>query len=503
MENKTDEELIKILDTEFASIFKDGFTNSVLGLGTANAGETAATWQPSNLFYDPYTLRIVYESSWVFRNAISKKSAAIVGDLTIMSSDNAENEEKVKGVYENLKPALRELISSALIYGGAAGLMMIENHITESAFDRGLDIEDIEKGLKMSIYSRDRWFGLGYEGVAPTAETLGTSDFMKPEYYDFAMHAQTGTPDTETKLSAHYSYVLRAEGRQAVGLTKEYLHGWGMPELIHVFNELKRDENMRATAASIMSKSLIEVFKMSGIRNAFAALEGGNSSTNKGASTQVGSRLNAILKFRGANNISFIDREDEYAQFQYSAMTGIADMLHQQRKFTAGALETPEMILYGSADKKGLEFQGEGKSSPEVEIYQQTIDARREEIFKPVMDKLLPIIWKMATGNEMPEKTTYSFDPIFKDNKTEVANRLKTIVDVLKELREMGVYTHEMVLRELKNRSKELMIGSNIDEAYIDEIKRLTEEVENGEKEETNSSSGQPEREIRSKFRRK
>lgn len=459
-------------DPLFGAISKivahDGFYNSRMKIGQNDQNQIFSSWQYERTFLDWFLWTSLYNSSWVFRNGIDKKANAMVSDMEIHSTADPTEINNVIALYDFYKPDLKHLFKQSSIYGGAASAMLIEGFIDKDKLDKPLDVSKIPKGAKMSLYTRDRWNGLQWEGTAGWS-AIGTHDFGKHEYYVFNMTGDTGER-IEDGLRFHHSQCLRAGNRAPTQYTKFQLSGWDLPEGQHVIEELTRDETTRASIASLISKSLIEIVKMAGTRGLFSGISGDLGSSNITGRNELESRLKGITDYRNFNNLTFLDVNDEYQQFQLANMAGLADILEQQRRSTSGAMEIPEMILYGSADQKGLIFQKDGSTSPEIEIYQQTINNRQDDIFKPVMDKLLPVLWRIANGKDMPEGTTYIFLPTFKESQTAKLERAKLIVENVTALIEAGIFTPKMGAIEIRQHSKQTGFGSNLTDDIINKM---------------------------------
>ena len=447
-------------------VIKDGFYNSRMKIGQNDENLVWSKWQYERTFLDWFLWTALYTQSWVFRNGVDKKSDATVADLEIETDAEPTEINNVIALYDFYKSDLKYLLKQAMIYGGAASAMLIEGAIFDS--EKILDVSKIKKGAKMSLYTRDRWQGLQWEGTAKY-DALGTHDFGKHEYYKFYITGDTGQ-NIEEFQKFHYSRVLRCGNRTPTQFTKFQLSGWDLPEGQHLIEELTRDETTRASVASLVAKSLIEVVKMPGIRGLFSGISGDLGSDNISSRDELASRIKAVTDYRNFNNLSFLDKEDEYSQFQFGAMTGLADVLEQQRRATSGAMEIPEMILYGSADAKGLIFQKDGSSTPEIEIYQQTINNRQEYILRPIMDKLLPIMWRIANGTDMPEGTTYQFLPVFKEGETAKLERAGLVINNIEKLLNMKIFTIRDGGVEVRQHSKRTGFGTNLTDEKINAL---------------------------------
>ena len=450
-----------------ATNLMDSFTNPQMKIGNDDFNISAGRWDFQRRYLDWFLWTTLYNESWIFRNGIDKKSEATVSEIEIDSDAEPTEIDNVIVQYLKYRTDLSYLLKQSAIYGGAATLMLIEGFINEELMKNKLDIGSIPKGAKMSLYTRDRWNGLQWEGKAGF-DAIGTGDFQDFMYYQFYM--QSTGQETGDNLKAHYSYVLKGRNRKSTTYTQYQLTGWDMPEGQHLFTELQRDETTRGSAVSLVTKSLLEVVKMAGMKGIFSGISGDSGVDSGGAKQALEARIAAISNYRNFNNVAFMDPDDEYQQFVFNGFTGIADILIQQKKFTSGAMEIPELILYGSMETKGLLFMSDGKLSPEIEVYQQMLNNRQDYILRPILDKLLPILWRIANGTDMPEGTTYKFLPIFKESETAKLDRAKTLTETLSIALKDGMIPPKVAAQELKQHAKQTGVFSNLTDDIINKM---------------------------------
>ena len=489
----------KILDN-IASSFSQphGFNNTQMRLGASDDGLSQSEWVYNRNFLNWKMWTTMYETSWVFRNGIDMKANASVTDISIETSGATPSEiDQVVLAMRRLSPDMKHLVGQGMVYGGAAAAILIDDVLDDILDGKSLDMNKIKKGSKISLYIRDRWNGLSWEGKA-TFSAIGTSDFNKPMTYVFSMvdddktedkndHANMG--ENENQVNIHHDYVLRCENRKPTKYTSYQLNGWGLPEGHHLLQELQRDATTRATIASLVKKSLIEVFHMAGIRGLFSGMSGMAEGDNSGATAEMQARLESITRFRDINNASFLDKEDEYKQFQFSAFAGLADILHQQRKATSGAMQIPEMLIYMSADQKGLIFTDDGPS-PEIEVFQTVITDKQDKDVRPIMDKILPIVWKATLGTDIPDDISYTFLPIFQESKKMRMDRAEVVVDMVTSLVEGGIISPQMAAIEIKEQAKSTGFGTNFTDEYINTLPDKTIDIyEEGDNDDDNNSN--------------
>ena len=218
-------------------------------------------------------------------------------------------------VYRELNKQRKDLIDLlkwGALFGGAVAIMMFDNFKDED-YNKPLNIEKIKQSKILKLYVTDRWYGVG-EDTTHTVVNMSSIDYGKPQFYSI-------TFSDGRVLRVNHDYVLRYEHRSAPRLIKQGpLQGWGYAEGSHILNELARDDDIKASITSLLNKSLIEVIKMSGMRGLFM----GNDAESE---EQIKKRLEMVNRARNYNSLTFLDKDDEYQQNEYSGLTGLADLL--------------------------------------------------------------------------------------------------------------------------------------------------------------------------------
>lgn len=467
---------IKVVSNKLSEVFlessisnvpiKDGlFTNNVMKTGSADFAGSAGQYDLYLITYNRYLITSVYNANWVFRRIIDKVAQDMwSAGIDINASTDPSN---LKLVYRKLNRLKSELIyaqQQARLYGGAASLIMVDDGETD--LTKPLNLYNIKKGAKIRLQTTDRWYG-----VEPSSELVTNYrniDYNTPKYYTF-MIGQEGS------IKVHHSRVLRFINRKAPRIIQQLLQGWGLSELEHIYQELLNHDNTKANAASLVSKALLEIVKISGLRGIMSGLSMGNTQQEAVLSGQIA----GINNFRTSNNLVFLDTADEYKQEAYS-FSGLSELLTTQKENVAGAAEMPQVLLYG--DTKG----GLTSDSPaEMEFYAQTIRGKQDSDIRPVLDKLLPILFKVS-GLEIPKDLDYEFESIAGMPQDKKINMLTTTVSTVTSLIESGLITKETGLKEILEVQKITGFGSNIGDKDFELARKIdTEEDDMGSEEET------------------
>lgn len=431
----------------------DSYGNELLAIGNDNKTDKFDEYSFTNSTLNWTLWTALYNDSWVFKRAIDKPAQDEVRCGITISGDNDYDK-----VYKRLKKCNDDLIQLLMwggLYGGSIACLMFDG-LNDDDYKRPINIEKI-RNRKMTMYVVDRWYGVS-PSYNKNVKQMSSEDFGKPRFYDVTL------ADGST-IRFHHDYVLRYEHRQAPKLIKNgQLQGWGYAEGAHILHELSRDEKLKSSIQSLVDKSLIEVIKMSGMRGIFLG-------SDKGNEEQLQKRLEMVNWARNYNSLTFLDRDDDYIQHQFSGLGGLSDILQQNMWQIAAALEMSG-VLYG--DLKG----GFSNDSDALERYDETIHNRCEAFVRPIYYKLLKLFFKLEGINEEPE---FEFNSLLvKKNDKERIESIESFVNLLSRLLSDGVITAKKYAKLLQDYSKNNKAEFEFDEDELKEIdENIREEMEN------------------------
>lgn len=366
----------KEVDEDFErhiSSIKDSYSNSVLGIGNADHLEHFDEYSLDNSSLNWYLWLALYNESWVFRRAIDKPSQDMIRPS--ISINGIQNYKQVYRVLDNLKPDLIEAVKWSKLFGGSVMVLLFKGI---KLSDMVNPISDYYSRLKdcstIKAYVTDRWFGCSpsYNDIV---SNLSNDDFGKPKYYDI-MFADG------TQYRIHHSWILRFENRNAPNLIKNgMLQGWGYAEGQHIFKTLNRDEKLKDSIQSLIDKSLIEVIRMRGMTGIFMGSEKGNEE-------QLKKRLEMVNWARNFNSLTFLDKDDDYQQHQFSGLNGLADLLEKNMMQIASAVEMPN-VLFGDLSN------GFTSDDSALERYDEKILGDCDTYLRTQFTKLLKILFRI------------------------------------------------------------------------------------------------------------
>lgn len=423
----------------------DSYGNSLLGIGNKDKTEEFSNYDFSNDTLNFWLWLSMYNSSWVFRRAIDKPAQdEIKCGITLVG------EQDKKNVYTYLNKARTDLINLlqwGALFGGSIGVMMFDTFKDED-YSKPLyvNINKIKTAKIIRYYVTDRWYGV--DASSETVTNMKDLDFGKPKSYDITF------ADGKT-LTINHDYILRYEHRTAPKLIKVgQLQGWGYAEGAHIIGELNRDEKLKNSIQSLIDKSLIEIIKMSGMRGVFMGAD-------QASEDQLRKRLEMVNWGRNYNSLTFLDKDDEYDQRNFSGLSGLSDLLDNNMLMISSALEM-QGILFG--DLKG----GLAIDSTAMERYDETINGRCESYVRPVYEKLLKILYIMCG---ITDKIEFTFNSLLMKEKTEKRMEdLQKLAELSNILLNAGVITTKQFAKAFQNYTLRGTLDFDLTDEAIDKL---------------------------------
>ena len=247
------------------------------------------------------------------------------------------------------------------------------------------------------------------------------------------------------------------------------MQGWGYSEGSHILGELARDDELKSSITSLVNKALIEVIKMPGMRGVFLGADEENQQ-------QLEARLEQVNWGRTFNSLTFLDKEDEYSQNEFSGLNGLSSLLENNMWLVSAALEM-QGVLFG--DLK----EGFSNDTDALERYDETILNLCESSYRAVLTKLSKVLFLHHNINENVDFEFISL--LIKKHDKEDMESLNALVDTLSKLLNDGIintskyakiiseysrnkkvnidFTNEE-LKETEDREKEMLENINLDE---------------------------------------
>ena len=408
---------------------------------------------------DWQTINSLYRSHWMVRRVIDViPEDMLKNGYKILSQIEPKQIKRITRIDRKTQTSRKILECCKLgrLYGGAGALIMIEGH--EDILDQPLEYDQIMPGSYKGLLSLDRWSGITPEEELVTDES--DAEFGLPKYYTIT------SDNLERGICVHHSRILRFIGRDLPYLEKLAETYWGASEIEHIFDELKKRDNVSWNIAMLTFMANLRIYKMEGMEQVLAT----------GSEKVVQSLYNTIQAMNSLmnnNSIQVIGANDEYENHQYT-FGGVGDVYDRFMMDLAGAAETPVTKLFGRSPA-GMNATGES----DMQNYYDTIEEKQESSLRPVYDKILPIMIMSELG-AIPDDFDYEFNPVRRPSDDEMADLASKNIDSITKAFQAGIISQKIALKELRQQAELTGMFSNITDEDIekadDEIIQLNEE---------------------------
>lgn len=445
----------------------DAFQNQMarLGFGQPNLNEGAD--YPLTRMSQNYNLfTSLYRSSWIVRKIVDVFPSDMVKNwIKFNSSLDPKKISKINSVIRKTKTKekIKEGLRWARLYGGAAGLILIDG---DEDLSEPLDYDAIMLDDYKGLLIFDRWNGI-YPDIE-LEDDISDEEYGYPKYYSISLSEANNnlmlSYNKQDLVKVHHSRIVRFNGRDLPLWERQAEMFWGESEIEIVFEELKKRDNTSANIASLIFLANIRVLKMNDLGQLLGA------STQK-AQENLYKVLQAQNQLMSNMGIYVMDKDDDFGSEQYS-FGGLNDIYESFMLDIAGACEMPVTKLFG---REPTGFNSTGES--DLTQYYDTLEEKQETYLQPIIDKLLPIIF-MSTLGAIPEDLDWEFNPCMNVNSKDLADLAQSMASTIFEAFNAGLITKEIALKELKQQNEKTGMWSNITD---EDIKNAKNEDNSGE----------------------
>jgi len=426
----------------------DAFQNPMTRTGVFTPNPLEATAYPLTRFTrDWQTINSLYRSHWIVRRIIDVVPEDMIKNgyhiLTQLSPDQIKKIVRCDRTTRTSRRIL-EGLKWGRLYGGAGALIMIEGH--ENQLDQPLDYDTVMPGSYKGLLVLDRWSGVTPEDKL--VEDISDPEFGMPEYYTVSSDALT------VGIRVHHSRIIRFMGRPLPYLEQLAETYWGASELEHVFDELRKRDNVSWNIAMLTFMANLRVMKMDGMSQVLAV-------GNEQAQMQLYNTIQGMNAMMNNNSLQVLGENDSYETHQYT-FGGIGETYDRFMMDVAGAAETPVTKLFGRSPA-GMNATGES----DMQNYYDTIEEKQEAELRPVYDKILPIMFISTLGG-IPDDWDYEFNPIRRPRDDEMADLASKNTDSVTKAFQAGMVSQRTTLKELRQQSEMTGMWSNITDEDIE-----------------------------------
>lgn len=424
----------------------DSFSNPLarLGAGTPNILESTV-YTRTHITSDIDKLNILYREHWLISKIINTIPEDMIKNwyrLDIQLEPDSLKKIRRLERLTNLRSRILEGLQWGRLYGGAAGVIIIEGH--EDMLEEPLELDDIMPDSFLGLLILDR-----YSGISPDNELVTdfrSSEFGLPKYYTIQ------SPALDTGHRVHHSRIVRFTGRELPYIEKISEMYWGASEVEHVFDELKKRDNTSWNIASLIFRANIDVFKLKGME------EIGIMDTE--AMKELYDTIMYMNWMKNNQGLQLIGQEDALESHQFT-FAGLSDVMELFMMDLSGACEIPATKLFGRSPD-GMNATGES----DMQNYYDSIEQKQESHIRPILNKLLPIMC-MSIFGKVPEDLEFSFNPCRRPTEEEKKNLAQQVATAVVSVYNSGIISQKTALRELKQSSDMTGLWSTITDEDI------------------------------------
>lgn len=379
----------------------DAFSNPAARLGFGTMDLLQATSYPLTRMTQNYELLTsLYRDNWIVQNIVATIPNDIIRKWYEIKSGIApewlDRMTKLERRTQIRKKVLLGMYWGRL-YGGAVGVILIKG---QNDLSQPLDLDAVMPESFLGLQILDRWSGVYPEGEIVTDPS--DPDFGLPAYY-------TVRDETSGYMVArvHHSRVIRFIGRELPWLEQITELYWGESEIEAIYNEIVKHDNVAANIAALTFRANINYMETEGLDQLLGS-----------ANADIQRRFWNVMAAQSMMESNFgtrvINKGDAIHNTQYT-FTGLPEVYDRMMMDVAGAARTPVTKLFGRSPA-GLNATGES----DMQNYYDYIDGLRENEFRQIIERLLPVMALSAWGM-IPDDLDIDFSPMWTPDAKEIA----------------------------------------------------------------------------------
>lgn len=432
----------------FAGGANDTYQNVLgrLGAGMPNIQE-ATQYVLTRFTRDYNQLNALYRNSWLSRKIIDTIPKDMIKNGWRWQADIEPSEIDLMDKTQRetrLRAQLLDGLKWGRLYGGAAGLIMLEG---QDDLEEPINYDSIMVGDYKGIIVVDRWNGA--DPSSDLVDDIDSLDFGYPEFYTFRNPTDKSKP-----YKVHHSRILRFEGDDLPYWEKQAENMWSASKLEAVYEDLRRRDSTGYNIAGLIFLANLRILKMSDL----GELLSGTAQKAQEALVQTLSAQNQLMSNFG---VQLLSKEDDFQSIQLSNFAGINEVYQSFMMDLSGATGIPVTKLFGRSPA-GMNATGES----DLKNYYEMLEHEQENVLCPLLDKLQPILL-MSTYGEIVDGMEYEFEPVATPEEDEIADLVKNKTEAIMSVHDRGIISDRTALLELQAISKGTGMYTNITDEDI------------------------------------
>lgn len=432
----------------------DAFSNPIARLGYGTQDLLQATQYPLTRMTQNYQLLTsLYRDNWIVQNIISTIPEDMVRKWYTVKSNVAPERIDVLQRLErkvHLRKSILEGMYWGRLYGGAAAIIMVRG---QDDLSQPLDYGLILPGAFLGLQILDRWSGIYPEMGIVTDPS--DPDFGLPAYYTIR--------DEESGVlvsRVHHSRVVRFTGRELPYNEKIAEQYWGESEIEAIYTEVVKRDNVSSNIAALTFRANVNYMETDSMDQMLAV-------NNAQAQRKFWQTLQAQSVLESNFGMRLVNKGDVMHNTQYT-FTGLPEVYDRMMMDVAGAARTPVTKLFGRSPA-GMNATGES----DMNNYYDYIDGLRENQFRPLLEKILPVMLLSAWG-AVPDDLDIDFPPLQTPDSSEIADIAEKKTQSIMTIYQGDLIDAATAQKELKALSDETGMYSTISDEAIKQAEGKT-----------------------------
>ena len=427
----------------------DAFVNYLTRQGLNMPNPMNATAYPLTRLTQDYSLLVaLYRNNWIVRRIVDRVAEDMTKAWINITSEAAPGALDHIDQLErkaHVRAKITEAVKWARLFGGAAGLMMIDGMSEEDLLEP-LDPDKIMPGSFKGIMVLDRWSGV-YPDIG-LVDDIGDPEFGLPEYYEITDATR------QTAYAVHHSHILRFPGCHLPKWEEQSTQMWGASEIEAVFEELEKRDNTSANLAGLIFRANLNIRKIKDLGPSLSM----SDAQSQADLYQTLEAQNILL-----NNFAtyVMDAQDDFTTIQNTTFSGLNDIYESFMMDVSGASQIPVTLLFGRSPA-GMNATGES----DLQNYYDTVGEKQESYLRPIFEKLLPVEFMSAFGY-VPDDINFQFNSPRSESETEVADIVEKKATTINSLFSSGLLPQQIALKELQEIGRRTDMFTNIKDEDI------------------------------------
>ena len=447
----------------------DGYQNMMakLGINAANLSSGGRYDFGAFITRQRLMLEAAYRTSWIIGQVVdvvaedmTREGLDINSELPPDDTDMIQQSLVKMGIWEQITNGIKW----GRLYGGAAGIILIEGQDMSTPLDVSTVGRDSFKGL----FILDRW--LLYPSLGNLIPDYGP-DFQMPMYYDVVTlnnpnfgSFRESTPQMNKDFASqriHYSRIIRFDGIELPYIWKQAENMWSESVCERMWDRLLAFDSVTQGAAQLVFKAHLRTVNVDGLRSILAA--GGVMEA------ALLKQFEYIRMFQSNEGITLLDAKDQFATHQYS-FSGLSDLILQFGQQISGSTGIPLARLFGQSPS-GMNATGD----MDIRNYYDKIAQLQVRQLHRSMLKLISVMSLSTLGKELPENTTIKFRPLWQMSDKEKSEITTSDTQSIQTMFNAGIITKVIALKELKQQSALTGRFTNITDEDLAEAEKAPE----------------------------